>query len=157
MKLHCHSPHLATAFLSQQHIHTMKRTNISSGAPWENLVGYSRAVCIGNMIEVAGTTAVVDNEVHCKGDAAGQTRLILEKIKAAIEEAGASMRDVIRTRIFTTDISRWEEIGKVHGEYFRDIKPATTMVEVRKLIDPEMLVEIEASAVMMGQMNWDQL
>jgi enamine deaminase RidA (YjgF/YER057c/UK114 family) len=125
-----------------------KRINISSGAKWEDIVGYSRAVKIGSVIEVAGTIAVDDNG-HVVGpdDAYAQTKFILEKIERALKQAGASMEDVIRTRMFVTDISRWEEIGKAHGEFFKNIKPATTMVEVKALIQPGLLIEIEASAV----------
>ncbi|HXC03879.1 MAG TPA: RidA family protein [Bacteroidia bacterium] len=123
------------------------RINISSGAPWENTVGYSRAVRIGNLIEVSGTTSVDGEKVIYPGDAYGQTRYILEKIEKALHEAGASCKDVIRTRIYTTDISNWEDIGKAHGEFFKTIRPAATMVEVRALINPELLVEIEVTAV----------
>jgi enamine deaminase RidA (YjgF/YER057c/UK114 family) len=124
------------------------RQLVSSGAPWEAIVGYSRAVRVGDTVHVAGTTAVGDDgAVLFPGDAAGQTRVILSKIVAALEQAGASPRDVVRTRIYTTDISRWEEIGRVHGEFFREVRPAATMVEVSRLIDPAMLVEIEAEAI----------
>ena len=124
------------------------RRNISSGAIWEETVGYSRAVRLGNQIEVAGTTAVdEDGQVVGPGDAYRQTQFILQKIEAALQAAGASMSDVIRTRMFVTDISQWEAIGRAHGEVFRDIRPAATMVEVSRLIDPELLVEIEAEAV----------
>jgi len=125
----------------------MKRINISSGAKWENIVGYSRAVRIGNIIEVSGSTAVDGDKIIGKGNAYEQTKLILQKIEKAITEAGGSMKNVIRTRMFVTDISKWEEIGKAHGEFFKDIKPATSMVEVKALIDPEMIVEIEATVV----------
>ena len=124
-----------------------KRTHISTGAPWEKTVGYSRAVRIGNQIEVSGTVAVENGEVVGKEDAYAQTRCILEKIKQVLEELGASMTDVIRTRMYVTDISLWEEIGRAHGEYFQYIKPAASMVEVSKLIGPYYLVEIEATAV----------
>ena len=124
-----------------------KRINISSGARWEPIVGYSRAVRIGNIIEVAGTTASEGDEVIGINDSYGQTVFILKKIEKALIEAGASMKDVIRTRIFTTDISRWESIAKAHGEFFSEIRPDTTMVEVKALIDPALLVEIEASAI----------
>ncbi|HKY54487.1 MAG TPA: RidA family protein [Anaerolineales bacterium] len=125
-----------------------KRLNISSGVKWEDVVGYSRAVKIGNVIEVAGTTAV-DDEGNLVGpnDLYEQTRYIILKIEKALISAGAALTDIVRTRIFTTDISRWEEIGKAHGEFFRAIKPASTMVEVKSLINPEMLVEIEATAM----------
>ena len=126
-----------------------RRLNISSGVKWEEIVGYSRAVRIGNVIEVAGTTAL-DQEGNLVGpnDPYEQTRYILSKIEKALNSAGAALADGVRTRIFTTDISRWEEIGRAHGEYFREIKPASTMVEVKALIDPSMLVEIEASAIL---------
>lgn len=125
----------------------MERINISSGAKWEDIVGYSRAVRIGNTIEVAGTTAVNGSEVMSPGDVYGQCIYIFKKIEKALIDAGASMNDVIRTRIYITDISRWEEAGRAHGEFFKDIKPATTMIEVSRLIDDQLLVEIEASAV----------
>ena len=125
-----------------------KRKNISSGAKWEDIVGYSRAVRIGNIIEVAGTTSVDGEKIIGEGNAYEQTICILNKIKKAIEEAGGKLEDVIRTRIFVTDISKWEEIGKAHGEFFSKIKPVTTMVEVKALIDDRMLVEIEASAIL---------
>ncbi len=125
----------------------VQRINISSGAPWEEIVGYSRAVRIGNTIEVAGTTAVENGEVVCKKDAAGQTDFILKKISTALQQAGADIKDVVRTRIYVTQISQWEAIGRVHGRYFSTIKPATTMVEVSNLIDKDMLVEIEVTAI----------
>jgi enamine deaminase RidA (YjgF/YER057c/UK114 family) len=125
----------------------MQRKNISSGAPWEDIVGYSRAVRVGNIIEVAGTTATVNGEVIGKNDAYAQTIQILEIIEKALIEAGASMKNVVRTRMFVTDISKWEEIGRAHGEFFKNIKPAATMVEVRGLIDPDLLIEIEATAI----------
>ena len=126
----------------------IKRLNISSGVMWEDIIGYSRAVRIGNVIEVAGTTAL-DEEGNLVGpdDPYEQTRYIIAKIEKALISAGAALTDVVRTRIFTTDISRWEEIGRAHGEFFRDIKPASTMVEVRALINSAMLVEIEATAI----------
>ncbi|MCL4506367.1 MAG: RidA family protein [Chloroflexi bacterium] len=128
-----------------------QRLNISSGAPWESIVGYSRAVRIGNIVEVAGTTAIDEQgQVVGKGDAYEQTRYALSRIERALQQAGASLEDVIRTRMFVTDISRWEEIGRAHGDCFRDIRPAATMVEVRRLISPELLVEIEATAIIRG-------
>ena len=124
------------------------RQNISSGTKWEPLVGYSRAVRVGDLVHVSGTTATnAEGAVVAIGDAGGQTRRIIENIKAALEKAGARLEDVVRTRIYVTDISRWEEIGRVHGEYFASIRPVTSMIEVRNLIDPDMLVEIEAEAI----------
>jgi len=126
----------------------MQRVNYSSGAKWEDIVGYSRAVKIGNVVEVTGTVAVDENSRLMGGDSAyEQTRFVIQKIAQVLERAGAGLKDVVRTRIFVTDISRWEEYGKAHGEFFRDIKPCTTMVEVSKLISPEYLVEIEATAI----------
>ena len=122
------------------------RQNIASGAPWESIVGYSRAVRIGNVVEVAGTTAQ-DGDTVTGATAYEQTRRALEKITAALTQAGAALTDVVRTRIFTTDISQWEEIGRAHGEFFAEIRPAATMVEVRALIDARLLVEIEATAI----------
>lgn len=124
------------------------RKNISSGAPWESVVGYSRAVVIGNVIEVSGTTAVENGKVVFPGDLYKQTFFILEKIKKVLEDNGSSMKDVIRTRMYVTDISRWEDAAKAHSEFFDRIRPATTMVEIKALIDKEMLIEIEVSAVM---------
>jgi enamine deaminase RidA (YjgF/YER057c/UK114 family) len=130
----------------------MQRTNFSSGAKWENIVGYSRAVKIGNVIEITGTVAVDDNSNLVGGDSAyEQTKFIINKIASVLEKAGAGLTDVVRTRIFVTDISRWEEYGRAHGEFFRDIRPCTTMVEVSRLISPEYLVEIEATAVISGK------
>ena len=130
-----------------------KRINITSGAQWENIVGYSRAVRIGNQIEVSGTIATENNQVIGKGSAYEQTKCILQKIQSALDEAGASMHDVIRTRIYVTDIRLWEEIGRAHGEYFGSIMPATSMVEVSQLIEPHYLVEIEATAVIEASNN----
>lgn len=125
-----------------------KRMNISSGAKWEDIVGYSRAVRVGNIVEVAGTTAV-DEQGNVVGlnDAYEQTRFIFAKIEKALITAGASLKDIVRTRMFVTDISKWEEIGKAHGEVFRTIKPAASMIEVKGLISPELLVEIEVTAI----------
>jgi enamine deaminase RidA (YjgF/YER057c/UK114 family) len=126
----------------------LQRINYSSGAKWEDIVGYSRAVKVGNTIEVTGTVAVDEhNQVVGAGDAYAQTRFIIEKIAAVLQRAGASLSDVVRTRMFVTDISRWEEYGRAHGEFFKAIKPCTTMVEVSKLIAPEYLIEIEATAI----------
>ena len=125
------------------------RVNISSGAKWEDVVGYSRAVRVGNVIEVAGTTAVdEDGNTVGANSSYEQTKFILAKIEKALTSAGASLKDVVRTRMFVTDISKWEEIGRAHGEFFRTIQPASTMVEVSKLISPELLVEIEVTAVL---------
>ena len=127
----------------------MNRINYSSGAVWEEIVGYSRAVKIGNTVEVTGTVAVDDNSNLVGGnDAYEQTKFIIQKIEIVLQRAGASLKDVVRTRMFVTDISRWEEYGKAHGEFFKNIKPCTTMVEVSKLISPEYLVEIEATAIL---------
>lgn len=123
------------------------RVNISSGAIWEDLVGYSRAVRIGNTIEISGTTAVDGDQIVGRGDLYGQTRYILQKIEKTLLDSGASLNDVIRTRMYVTDITKWEEAGKAHSEYFSDIKPATSMVEVSRLIDPDLLIEIEATAI----------
>ena len=126
-----------------------RRINISSGTKWEDIVGYSRAVRIGNIIEVAGTTAVDENgQVVGPGDPGEQTNFILSKIERALTSAGATLNDVVRTRMFVTNIADWETIGKVHGLYFKDVKPAATMVEVKSLISPELLVEIEVTAIL---------
>jgi len=126
----------------------MTRYNYSSGAPWEQIVGYSRAVKVGNTIEVTGTVALNElNQVVGINDPYLQTKFILEKIAAVLEQAGATMKDVVRTRLFVTDISKWEEYGRAHGEVFANIRPCTTMVEINALISPEYLIEIEATAI----------
>jgi enamine deaminase RidA (YjgF/YER057c/UK114 family) len=128
----------------------MSRINYSSGAKWEDIVGYSRAVRIGNTIEVTGTVAVDENSQLVGGDSAyEQTKYIIQKIEKVLKSAGAELKDVIRTRMFVTDISRWEEYGKAHGEFFKTIKPCTSMIEVKGLIDPTYLIEIEATAILM--------
>lgn len=123
------------------------RVRISSGAPWESIVGYSRAVRVGPHVYVAGTTATDETgAIVGPGDPYAQTMHILRKVQGAMMLAGAMMEDVVRTRMYVTDISRWEEIGRAHGEFFRDVRPVATMVEVKALIDPAMLVEIEVEA-----------
>lgn len=127
----------------------MQRTNYPSGSKWEDIIGYSRAVRIGNTIEVTGTVAAdAEGNVVGKNDAAEQTRYILEKISKVLEQAGATLNDVVRTRMFVTDISQWEAYGRAHGEVFASIKPCTTMVEVKGLIGDDYLIEIEATAIL---------
>ena len=121
---------------------------INSGAPWENVVGYSRAVKAGNCIEVSGTTSVDGDTIIGKGDLYAQAIFIFQKIEKVLAEAGSSLQDVVRTRMYVTDISKWEEAGKAHALFFKNIKPATTMIEVSRLINDELMIEIEVTAIM---------
>ncbi len=126
----------------------MQRQTYTEESPWEPIIGYARAVKIGNIIEISGTTASVNGEVVGKGDVYEQTKCVLQKFEKVLAEMGASMNDVVRTRIFCTDISKWEAIGKAHGEFFSEIKPATGMYQISKLISDDLLVEIEVTAIL---------
>jgi enamine deaminase RidA (YjgF/YER057c/UK114 family) len=127
------------------------RRRVSSGGPWEEVVGYSRAVRIGDVIAVSGTTSAnADGTIHGAGDPYAQARRCFEIIEGALQEAGATLEDVIRTRMFVTDISMWQEFSRAHGDCFREVKPAATMVQVQALIDPEMLIEVEVDAIVEG-------
>jgi len=123
-----------------------KRISVTSGTPWEDKIGYSRAVRIGKLIEVSGTAAVDRDKIIAPGDPYKQAKFIIQKIEKALNEAGGSLNDVVRTRIYVTNIKDWDSVGRAHGEFFKNIKPVTTMVEVKSLIDPNFVVEIEATA-----------
>jgi enamine deaminase RidA (YjgF/YER057c/UK114 family) len=125
----------------------MARQNISTGGPWEGKIGYSRAVRVGSSVQVSGSTAMTPSGLVGKDDPYAQTIQTFKTIEAALKQAGASLTDVVRTRIFMANIDQWQEVGRAHGEIFANIRPATTMVEVKRLIDPDMLVEIEADAI----------
>ena len=124
-----------------------QRTNFSSGVKWEDIIGYSRAVQVGNTLEVTGTVALGDDGVVGKGDFYEQTRFIIQKVEKVMHQAGFSLADVVRTRMLVTDISKWQEVGRAHGEFFKTVRPTTTMVQIGALIDPDYLVEIEFTAI----------
>jgi enamine deaminase RidA (YjgF/YER057c/UK114 family) len=125
----------------------MERKIYAAGGPWEDIIGYSRAVQVGNTLEISGTVAANENGVVGKGDFYAQTKFIFEKLRPVLEKAGFSFADVTRTRIFMTDISKWEDVGRAHGEFFKNVKPATSLLEVSALINPDYLVEIEVTAM----------
>jgi enamine deaminase RidA (YjgF/YER057c/UK114 family) len=125
----------------------MGRQNVSTGGPWEAKIGYSRAVRVGQSVQVSGTTAMTPSGLIGKGDPYAQTIQAFKTIEAALKEAGASLSDVVRTRIYMANIDQWQDVGRAHGEIFGSIRPATTMVEVKRLIDPDMLIEVEADAM----------
>ncbi|KQX64693.1 MULTISPECIES: RidA family protein [unclassified Paenibacillus] len=131
----------------------MNRNRVFTGSPWEPVVGYCRAIRVGDRIEVAGTTAMRDGEVVGIGNPYEQTRFVLQTIEQALQELGGQMSDVIRTRMYVTDISLWQEFGRAHGEFFRDVQPVATMVEVKALIDPLLLIEIEVEAQMVDELS----
>ena len=123
------------------------RIKISSGAKWEDIVGYSRAIKAGNRVLISGTTSIENGKIIGEGDFYLQTKIILKKIEKILNETGVKLEDVVRTRMYVTDISKWEEVGRAHGEFFKEIKPVTSMIQISSLIDPKMLVEIEAEAM----------
>ena len=129
----------------------MARQNVSAGGPWESKIGYSRAVRVGQSVSVSGSTAMTSSGLVGKGDPYAQTIQTFKTIEAALKQAGASLSDVVRTRIYMANIDQWQEVGRAHGEIFGNVRPATTMVEVKRLIDPDMLVEIEADAIVVTQ------
>ena len=141
--------HNAVIYNNSTYLVTMgERKNFASGAEWEGIVGYSRAVRIGNVLEISGTVATDGQGVVARGDYYAQTTYVLKKIEDVLKQAGFGLKDVVRTRMFAKDITHWEEIGKAHGEFFKDIKPATSMIGITSLIDPDYLVEIEVTAVL---------